>query len=120
MSSSFEHKEQEALFEWASYAKINGKCLREYMWATENGGSRHILEAVNLKKRGVKAGVPDIFVAIPNQGWHGLFIELKRKTNYKVSEKQQEMIKLLLNQGYLAHVCLGWEDAKNKIENYLK
>lgn len=115
-----EYQEQAALFQWAKLIKYQNKKLYDFMWANENGGSRHILEAVNLKKRGVKAGVPDIFVAIPNQGWHGLFIELKRKTNYKVSAKQQEMIKLLLNQGYLAHVCLGWEDAKNKIENYLK
>jgi hypothetical protein len=33
--------------------------------AIENGGKRHLLTAVRLKKNGVKAGTPDIFVMMP-------------------------------------------------------
>jgi hypothetical protein len=35
-------------------------------WSSiENGGKRHLLTAVRLKKQGVKAGTPDIFVMLP-------------------------------------------------------
>ena len=33
--------------------------------AIENGGKRHLLTAIRLKKNGVKAGTPDIFVMLP-------------------------------------------------------
>lgn len=115
-----EHKEQEALFEWASFQKVKGIKLREHMFAIENGGSRHPVEAINLKKRGVTPGVPDIFLFVPSGIYHGLFIEMKRKEGGKVSIAQKQMHSRLLTQGYDVRVCHGWEEAKFQIEDYLK
>jgi hypothetical protein len=114
-----EHKEQEALFEWAQYIKVGGRPLREYMWAIENGGSRHPIEARNLKRRGVTPGVPDVFIACPRGALHGMFIEMKRKDGGKVSKAQQEMHGRLLSKGYDVRVCHGWDMARKCIEEYL-
>lgn len=107
-----ERDEQIALFQWAGYKGI------DLLFHIPNGGSRNTIEAVNLKRQGVKAGVPDIFLPIARKGFHGLFIELKwgRGT---VSDNQHKWIKQLTEQGYFAVVCVGWEQAKDVIEGYL-
>ena len=85
-----------------------------------NGGSRNVLEAVNLKKQGVKAGVPDLFLPYASKGYHGLFIEMKStRKGAKTSEAQKEWIAKLLSEGYQCSVCHGFDEAKNEIDNYL-
>lgn len=42
-----------------------------------NGGKRNIIEAVNFKKMGVRAGVADLFLSVSSLGFHGLYIEIK-------------------------------------------
>lgn len=48
------------------------------IFAVPNGGSRHIREAANLKRQGVKPGVSDVIVLIPKKGFASLCIEFKR------------------------------------------
>ena len=111
-----EASEQSALFEWAEYA--NNPELR-LMFHIPNGGSRNIVEAVNLKKQGVKSGVPDILLPVARKCYHGLFIEMKYGKN-KISENQTNWIINLSKQDYLCKVCYGFEEARKVIENYLK
>jgi hypothetical protein len=116
-----EAKEQQALFEWSRMYIIKSKNepLAEYMFAIPNGGSRHIIEAVNLKRQGVKSGVPDIFISLPSKGYHGMFIELKRLNNFSISKQQQEWIDKLNRAGYCARMAKGWDRAREMIEEYL-
>lgn len=124
-----ETKEQEALFRWAAIKRLfihNAESgiperinLSDYMFAIPNGGSRHILEAVNLKRQGVKSGVPDIFLSLPSKRYHGMFIELKRVNNFAISKQQHEWIDKLNAAGYCARIAKGWEKAKEMIEEYL-
>ncbi len=83
-----------------------------------NGGSRHFLEAVSLKKQGVKSGVPDNFLAVPRGKFHGLFLELKSSSG-KLSKNQAEMIQFLNEQGYSACVSNSFEGACAIIKTYL-
>lgn len=86
-----------------------------------NGGSRNVLEAKNLKKQGVKPGVPDLFLPFPKNQYCGLFIEMKStRRGAKCSEAQKEWIEKLLGEGYQCSVCHGFDEAKNEIDNYLK
>jgi len=85
-----------------------------------NGGSRHVLEAVKLKRHGVKAGVPDIIVMEARKGYHGLQIELKRQKGGRVSPAQAEWLKRLTENGYLALVARGFDDALLIVQNYFK
>jgi hypothetical protein len=67
----------------------------------------------------VVAGVPDLFLAIPNKDYHGLFIEMKRETKSKVSDNQKEVIALLKSQGYAVEICYGFQEAVDCFNNYL-
>lgn len=113
-----ESQEQSMLFEWAGYAK--GKYPD--LWGLHhipNGGYRNGKEAVNLKRQGVKAGIPDLFLPCARKGFHGLYIELKRAKGGKVSEAQSETIEWLRCQGYAVEVCCGADEAQKVIEWYL-
>jgi hypothetical protein len=45
---------------------------------------------------------------------------MKRRKGGVLSPVQREWIERLSNSGYRVVVCLGWEDAKKKIIEYLK
>lgn len=109
-----ERLQQKAFFKWlALYPKI-----RLLASASANGGSRHAIEARNLKLSGVTAGVPDVHIAIPSNGYHGLYIEFKYGDN-KLTEAQAIMGKNLIEKGYAFHVCYSWIEAKDVTTEYL-
>jgi predicted RecB family endonuclease len=112
-----EHDEQCALFQWAALMENRIPGLKN-LFAIPNGGHRYKAVAVKMKAEGVKAGVPDIFLAVPRSGFHGLFIEMKAGRN-KTSEKQNEWIAKLIQSGYMVVVCYGFEEAKREILDYL-
>lgn len=114
-----EAQEQTTLFQWAA--------LRVWLWpelrllhAIPNGGSRNPIEARHLKEQGVKAGIPDIFLPCARGGWHGLYIEMKRRKGGRVSIEQKKMIIALRDQGYCVEVCEGWEEARDIITAYME
>lgn len=115
--TSSEHDEQKALFQWS--ALHAGRCPElALMFAIPNGGKRDPVTAVRLRDEGVKPGVPDICLPVARQGWHGLFIELKWGRN-KPSEPQLDWLARLTEQGYLAVVAWGWQEAAEVIRDYL-
>lgn len=113
----YEAEEQAALFSWAKLCRQQFPEI-ELLYHIPNGGSRDIKEAANLKRQGVKAGVPDLCLPVARGGWHGLYIELKVGRN-KPTEKQEAWIRELSKQGYAVKVCYGWEAASRVIRNYL-
>jgi hypothetical protein len=76
---------------------------------------------------GGKAGVSDFIILEPNSKYKGLFIELKA-SNKKIFKKdgscyyesQNKFIKQCNERGFFACFAVGYEDAINIIENYLK
>ena len=113
-----EANEQETLFGWAAMQSHKYPGLR-LMFHIPNGGSRNKLEAYNLKKQGVKAGVPDICLPVPSGAYHGLYIELKYGKN-KTSPEQRAWLAALSAVGYKTAVCYGWSEAAETILKYLK
>jgi hypothetical protein len=111
-----EELHQKALIVWfgTRYPK-----LTLLLWHTPNGGKRNLREAVKLKTLGVRAGVPDLFLAVPRGTHHGLFIEMKSHAG-RLSVKQQHYLGLLYDQGYATAVCYKWTDAAKVIEEYLE
>lgn len=114
-----EAQEQAKLFQWAKHTEQFLPALA-LMHHIPNGGSRNKVEAANLKRQGVKAGIPDIFLPCPVGGKHGLYIELKRKKGGKLSTEQKIMLAELNARGYVAKVCKGAEDAIDTILKYLE
>lgn len=113
-----ESDEQAELFLWAAWSEAAHPELR-LMFHIPNGGSRNPIEAANLKRQGVKAGVPDVFLPVARHGCHGLFIEMKRAKGGVLSQFQKEYIEALMREGYRVAVCHGFEEAKRTIEEYL-
>ena len=109
-----EHKEQCALIEYASY-----KDWGEDLFAIPNGGLRNIRVAAKLKKEGVRAGIPDLMLAIPNDNHPGMFIEMKYGKN-GTTRTQKERIARLRRRGYYCCVCYNSKDAIDQIEAYLR
>lgn len=112
-----EATEQEQVIQWCSWQQAQHPEVG-MIFHIPNGGSRNTMEAANLKRQGVKAGVPDLFLPVPKNGYHGLFIEMKYGKN-KATELQKEWLEQLKKQGYCAVVCYGAEEATKKIAGYL-
>jgi hypothetical protein len=75
--------------------------------------------ASKLKAEGVRRGVPDLMLPVPMNGYHGLFIELKKEKG-KATEEQEEWLDHLNTMGYNAMLCRGFDEAKIAIINYLE
>lgn len=73
---------------------------------------------VRNRQMGMRKGVPDLMLPIPMHGYHGLFIEMKAKGG-RTSKEQDNWIKALQTFGYKAVVCVGWESARDELEEYL-
>lgn len=84
--------------------------------------------AKKLKAMRSGSKLPDIWIMEIRKGYGGLFIELKaesilnKKGNFKTPHiaAQNETIEKLLNKGYFATFAVGFDDAKNLIDSYLK
>lgn len=114
-----EEQEQAVLMRWAALEKGKYPEL-ELLVHIPNGGSRHKLEAANLKRCGVKAGFPDLMLPVARHGYHGLFIEMKRVGGEKPRASQLIWHENLVRQGYEVVVCYGWDDARKVLERYLR
>ena len=116
-----ESQHQRALVAWAALAThrwVPGH-IGDYLIAIPNGGARRKVEAAILKAEGVKAGVSDLFLAVPASHKHGLWIEMKADAGI-VSTPQGQWIALMRQAGYMAEVCWDWEDARSLILYYLE
>lgn len=112
-----ESQHQAALFKWAHLVRNKYPEL-ELLHHIPNGGSRHKIEAVNLKRQGVKSGVPDLCLPVARGKYHGLYIELKTEKG-RTSKNQDYWVEKLNENGYFCEVCHGWDSARRVIEWYM-
>ena len=92
--------------------------LKRLFFAIPNGGRRSAATAARLKAEGVQAGVPDLLLAVPMSGRHGLWIEMKTAKG-AASKAQREMRDLLKAQGYAVEIAQGYAAAKAIITEYM-
>lgn len=71
-----------------------------------------------LKRKGVKPGVSDLFIPIPNHGKSGLWVEIKVDNNYP-SKEQKEFLENQVKNNFAAACCWENEACKRVIGNYL-
>lgn len=113
-----EDTEQIGVIDWANWNTGRFPELK-LLFHVPNGGKRNAAEAARFKAMGVKAGVPDLCLPVPRGGYAGLYIEMKYGKN-KTTEKQEEWIHSLIEQGYLVKVCWGGQEATAALEEYLQ
>lgn len=114
-----EHAMQCALINWWALQHKLYKLPEFSLFAVPNGGARTAATGAKLKREGVRRGIPDLFLSVPNSKYHGMFIELKTGLN-KETVEQKAFLDYAESQSYIACVSHSWEDAKYKIEHYLK
>lgn len=126
-----EDTHQENLVKWAKMKTLPiaeyieaGAKVGDYLYSIPNGGKRGKSEAIRFKRQGLKAGVSDLHLALPMNGYHGLWIELKRpivkgEKKPDVSKSQKAWLARMNLAGFKAVVCFGWAEAKDIVENYL-
>lgn len=113
-----ESAEQKTLFEWAK--RLSGKYPElDLLYHIPNEGRRSVRTGARMKAEGLRSGVPDICLPVARGGNHGLYIELKRVKNSRVTREQLEWIEALVAQGYVAAVCRGCDEAISLITDYL-
>lgn len=114
-----ESDEQEFVFKWARIQEIFDPRL-ELLHHIPNGGYRQKATAARMKAEGVKAGVPDLCLPVPAHGFHGLYIEMKKRDHSNgLSRLQRDWIENLRDQGYKAEVAFGADEAIKIICDYL-
>jgi len=109
MTIPSEHQEQCGFLHWFR-AKFPGV----FIFAIPNGGKRAITTAKALKAEGVVRGVPDL--CVPE--W-GLWIEMKRQKQGRLSPDQRHVIMKLENIGHTVIVGYGATDASRKVLEFI-
>jgi hypothetical protein len=118
-ATPYEEQDHMALAELLDLIKYNGRPLRWFH--VPNGGSRNAIEAAKLKKMGVKAGLPDIFILDPPPKcpeFKGAVIELKRKDAGRVSPAQLDWNIYLLHSGWLIKIANGLDAAIQQLKDW--
>ena len=118
-----EHQIQSAIVAWANKTSFKNGIIGDYLIAIPNGGYRNKLEAKRLKDEGVKAGVSDMFLAIPIKTEEGiivcgLWMEVKT-TKGKLTEPQKIWGTRMFSNNYIAVVIRGVDEGIEIIKNYL-
>ncbi len=108
-----EHQQQSAFFQWAD-------TQTEYplatMHAIPNAARRSPRQGKWLKDEGLRAGVWDINLPIPQGGYSGLWIEMKIGDNGLTPEQIRFFDSL--KQHCMMRVCYSWTAAKAAVEEY--
>ena len=113
-----EDQEQELVIQWKELMVGRFPKLK-YLHHCPNGGSRHPVEAMKLRRMGVVPGVSDLFLPVARNGFHGIWIEMKRKHGGRLSADQKDWIEGMREEGYKAVRADGAEEAIAILEEYL-
>lgn len=122
-----ERQECIAFSQWLKLNKIcflhvpNGENRPKKQIITKNGNSIQICPSGNiLKAMGVQKGFPDFIIFHKNKYHGALIIEMKKIKGGRISIEQKYWIDVLIENGYLAVICNGWDAAREMTKEYLK
>lgn len=101
-----------------NYGECTAKSNQHFMYHIPNQGKRSFTYLNKLIRMGLKAGIPDLHLTTPAQGYNGLFIEMKFNKG-KLSRQQTHTIETLRNLNYKVVVCNSFNMFKKIIIDYL-
>lgn len=114
------HEEADIQSEFFAQAKIFFPMIPDkLLFAVPNGGSRNKLEAINLKRQGVKSGVADVILLVPKGGFASLCLEFKTKIG-KQSPEQKEFQEQAQMCGSKYVIVRSVKEAIEEMKKYLK
>ncbi len=117
--NSSEAVHQKMIIEWCEWQKTKYPEL-DMIFHITNEGKRSKRTGAELKRMGLKRGIPDICLPVPNKEYNGLWIELKADKTKRLTKEQKEWLEKLNRYGYKALRCNGADEAIDTIKDYLK
>lgn len=117
--NSSEAVHQKMIIEWCEWQKTKYPEL-DMIFHITNEGKRSKRTGAELKRMGLKRGIPDICLPVPNKEYNGLWIELKADKTKRLTKEQKEWLEKLNRYGYKAVRCNGADEAIETIKDYLK
>lgn len=112
-----EATEQKMVIEWCEWNSNKFEELK-YIFHCPNEAKRSPRLGAELKRLGMRPGVPDLLLLAPKGEFLGLAIEMKYGKN-KCTREQIKWLEWLHKQGYKCEVCWSSEEAIEVIKNYL-
>ncbi len=117
-----EHTEQSVTVAWwrAQYPQFAG-----LLFASGNGlhlagtPKQRAIKWRLFEKSGGRPGVADLFLAMPRQGYHGFFVEMKAAKGAHVRKDQRDFLDEMAAQGYMTCICYGADHAISAIKDYM-
>lgn len=113
------HEEDDIQEEFFKQASLFFPELGKLLFAVPNGGKRNKLEAVRLKRQGVRSGVADVILLIPKGGFSSLCIEFKTQIG-KQSDEQKLFQQQASEVGNKYIVCRSASQAIEELKLYLQ
>lgn len=89
------------------------------VFAVPNGGNRNVVTATIMKREGVRSGIADLILPIPNRKYSQLWLELKLpKGRQSVNQKQWESFCKQVGIKYV--VCRSTQEVTDEVMSYMK
>ena len=115
-----ESAHQAQVVEWSRWA-FKANPVRyphlDMLHCSLNGVKLSGTQAKVAKGQGMLSGVPDLFLPVPKNGYHGLFIEMKSE-KCRVTENQHWFLTNADSVGYKTVICYSAKEAISAIEAY--
>lgn len=111
---------QQQVIEWSKWAyKANPTRYPnlDLLHYSLNGVKLSQSQSRIAKGQGMLSGVPDLFLPVPRQNYHGLYIEMKSEKG-RVTENQEWFLQNAANVGYAVAVCYSAQEAIKRIQDY--
>lgn len=112
-----QHTESSLQIECVKWVRATFPHFDKLFFSVPNGGQRNAPTARIMKAEGVVAGVSDLLLLIPNNGYHGLCIEMKTEKG-RQSEHQKTFQEEAEYNGYKYIVCRSFKEFASEIYRY--
>ncbi len=120
-----EDEEQTALIRIAKLHEARYPALKRLHSIPNAGGLKGGYQSnrglvMGLTRKGMRKGVSDLFLACARGGYHGLYIEMKRRDGGERSAEQEAWVSDCITEGYRAVFCDGCDAAWEVLCEYLE
>jgi hypothetical protein len=118
--------EQKTQIAFVEYIGFKYPAVFPHVIMIGNEGKRHPITAHIMKMMGLHPGASDLFISYPANGYHGLYIEIKKdgynfpKADTEHIIKQQAFLASKRALGYQALMCVGIDECMKAIDDYLR
>lgn len=113
------HEEEDLQMACVQWFSLQYRRYAMLLHHSPNGGWRRIREAQRFKAMGTRAGFPDLVLCLPNEKYHGLFIELKSSRG-RQEPSQKAMQEALESAGYRYEIVRSIDGFIECVNDYLK